>query len=272
LKAKPIGRAVIPAAGRGTRMLPISSVVPKEMLPIGTRPMIEFAVAEAASAGISEIFLVIAPEKRLIPDYFRRRKEEGEYPGVRFRTVTQPEPLGLADAIERCREELEGEPFGLLLPDNVILAPEYRFSSLLRAHQTFGQDVVGVIELQHRDSGRWGNAGRIDYDEMDERTVRIRRLYDKEKDALRIGPGERLLRTCGRYVCHSDIFSFFDEVRPRVSGEFDEVPVYQEVVRQRGMIGCRIPMPLVDVGNPLGYLTAQHLMYLREALAAEDES
>lgn len=245
-------------------MRPISHVVPKELLPIGLRPMIEFAVTEAISAGLQEVFLVISPDKALIPKYFALRQEEGEFPGVRFRTVIQPGPLGLADAIERCRGELEGEPFGLLLPDNVSLAPEYEFSSLLRAHQTFGQDVVGVIELQQRDSGRWGNAGRIDCDELDERTVRIRRLYDKEKEALRIGPGIRLLRTCGRYVCHSDIFSFFDEVRPGVSGEFDEVPVYQEVVRRRGLIGVRIPMPLLDVGNPSGYLAAQQLISRRE--------
>lgn len=252
-------------------MLPISSVVPKEMLPIGTRPMIEFAVAEAASAGISEIFLVIAPEKRLISDYFRRRMEEGEYAGVRFRSVQQPEPLGLADAIDRCRKWLQDEPFAVLLPDNVNFAPEYSFKSLIRAYQTNGQDVVGVIELQQSDSGRWGNVGRIDYEELDEGTIRIRRLYSKGRGTLKVRPGESLLRTCGRYVCHSDIFSFFDRIRPQATGEFDEVPVYQEVVRQRGMIGCRIPMPLVDVGNPLGYLTAQHLMYLREALAAEDE-
>lgn len=250
-------------------MQPISSVVPKELLPIGTRPMIEFAVAEAASAGLREVFLVIGPEKTLIPRYFEMRQEEGEFAGIRFRTVLQPEPLGLADAIERCRDWLEDEPFAVLLPDNVILAPGYNFSSLLRTYQTCGQDVVGVIELQHQESGRWGNAGRIDYDELDDQTVRIRRLYSKEKGALQIEPGGKLLRTCGRYVCHSDIFSFFDEVRPRVSGEFDEVPVYQEVVRRRGLIGRRIPMPLLDAGNPLGYLTAQHLAYLREAAGAE---
>jgi UTP-glucose-1-phosphate uridylyltransferase len=87
------------------------------------------------------------------------------------------------------------------------------------------------------------------------------RLHDKRPGRLEIAPGETVRRTCGRYVCHPSLFEYIERVRPAVSGEFDEVPVYQEIVRERGAYGYVLPPPVFDVGHPRGYLEASaHLL------------
>lgn len=133
-------RVVIPAAGLGSRFLPVTSIVPKELLPLGTKPLIQHAVEEAERAGFDEILVVISPDKRAIARYFQAKPRlaallarRGETAAVerlretwaladrlRLVFVEQPRPLGLGDAVLRCAERLEGEPFAVLLPDDVL--------------------------------------------------------------------------------------------------------------------------------------------------------
>ena len=251
-----VKRAIIPAAGLGTRMRPVSLVIPKELLPVGTRPMIQFAVEEAIEAQISEIAIVLNKRKELIRAYFEQLAEQEPFAGVRFYYYYQEEANGLADAIDHCRDLVEGSPFAVLLPDNVILSENYRFSSMVGLYAQHGRDVIGVIELGQNESGLYGNAGRIDYEMKDSDVLEIHKLYDKEMGALIVSQRKKVLRTCGRYVCHSDLFQYMDKVRPHISGEFDEVPVYQEIIRQRGAMGYLIREALFDTGNPRGYLSA----------------
>lgn len=251
-----VRKAVIPAAGRGTRMAPISEVVPKELLPLGTRPMIQFAVDEAREAQIEQIAVVINGEKALIREYFEKLKKDRAYRNVEFSYFYQERARGLADAIDQCREFVEGEPFAVLLPDNVIFSPDYRFSMMVELYREEGRDVVGIIELGPEQSGLYGDTGRIDYDWLRPGVLEIRKLYNKGKGTIHVPSGAKAYRTCGRYVCHEDVFKFMDLIRPQVSGEFDEVPVYQEIIRRRGAVGHLIPGLLFDTGNPNGYLAA----------------
>ena len=149
----PVRKALIPAAGRGTRMRPVTWAVPKELLPVGTRPAIHRVVDEAAAAGLDRIGVVIGPGKELIRDYLETARRQGEFPGLAFEYLRQEEPKGLAEAISVSRSFTDGDPFALLLPDNVLLAPEYRLAVLTELFTRSGKDVVGVLELDGGESG-----------------------------------------------------------------------------------------------------------------------
>ncbi len=248
--------AVIPAAGKGTRMHPVSRFVPKELLPLGTRPIIQFTLQEALRAGINNIAVVVSPQKPLLGDFlkdFRKR-----WPGRPFRLelVAQPEPLGLADAIGCCRHFVEGGPFAILLPDNALFSPLYCLSSLVELYGEWNRDVMGIIELGAEHSGLYGNCGRISCQLERPGVFTIQQLDGKLPGQLEVPTGQSILRSCGRYVAAPWIFEYIDLIRPQVEGEFDEVPVYQQIIRDHQATGYLIPPPLFDTGNEKGYLAA----------------
>ena len=153
-----VTKAIIPAAGLGTRMEPVSRVVPKELLPVGCKPAIHWVIEEAAAAGLQEIAIVLSPSKGLIFEYLADGGLDAEL-GVRFHYVTQEIQRGLADAMWQCREFIDGEPFALLLPDNVLLSPEHKLSRMVGLYAQTGRDVIGTLELDHSYSGQFGNCG-----------------------------------------------------------------------------------------------------------------
>lgn len=255
-----VTKAVIPAAGLGTRMEPVSRVVPKELLPVGSKPAIQWVIEEAAAAGLTEIAVVLSPTKGLIFEYLADGGLDSEL-GVRFHYVTQDVQRGLADAMWQCRNFTDGEPFGLLLPDNVLLSPEHRLSRMVNLYAESGRDVIGVLELDDAYSGQFGNCGLIDFEEKAPGVLDIAKLRDKEPGRLAIEKGMTVVRTCGRYICHSHVFEYMKRFRPGGENngsqtELDEVPVYQAIIREKGALGCVLPLPLFDVGHPAGYAAA----------------
>ena len=251
-----VRKAVIPAAGRGTRMRPFSWVVPKELVPLGSTPALHFVLQEALRAGLKEIALVTRPEKALLAAYVARLVREEGFEDLDVTCIEQPEPLGLAEALALCEPFAEGEPFALLLPDNVLLAPEHDLAVMLDLHEATGRHVVGVIELGEEESGQYGNSGRFLGQETETGVWRIDRLEPKGEGRLVIPPGERVRRTCGRYVCAPDLFERIESLRGSIEGEYSEVPVYRRIAEEGGLAGVRLPMPLFDVGHPAGVLAA----------------
>ncbi len=263
-----VRKAVIPAAGKGTRMRGVSGGAPKELLPVGGRPAIRFAIDEAVGAGLEEVAVVLSPGKLEIREYLDGAVAGGEL-GARLTYVLQHEPRGLGDAVTLCHEFAAGEPFGLLLPDNVFLSPRYDFGRLVELYGETVRDVIGVVELDDSDSGKFGNCGRIEFETVRPEVLDIRRLESKKPGRLEIEPDDRVTRTCGRYLCRPHVFDYLERTRPgpreksRVRGsdpgptpELDEVPAYQAIIREHGATGCVLPGPLFDTGNPLGYQAA----------------
>jgi UTP--glucose-1-phosphate uridylyltransferase len=244
-------------------MRPFSDVVPKELVPLGSRPALHLVVEEALAAGIHEIVVVVAPGKELLERYLAAQVDLGAFAGARFEVVVQPEPLGLGDALLCSREQLAGEPFALLLPDNVALAPEYRLADMLSAHEATGKDVVGLLELGHRHSGLFGDSGRFEGERLASGLWRLDRLGDKRPGRLAIAPGEVVRRACGRYVCRSHLLDELERLRPRGGGELDEVGAYQRIVAAGGAVGWVVPPPLFDVGHPQGVLAASAWLLAR---------
>lgn len=263
----PLRKALIPAAGRGTRMHPVTWAVPKELLPVGAKPAIHRVVEEAAAAGVDQIGVIIGPGKELIRQYLDTAAARGEFAGLAFDYLWQEEPLGLAEAISLARSFTADDPFALLLPDNVLLSPDYRLSLLTELFERSGRDVVGVLSLGSDESGRFGNSGLFEGESTAPGVFAIRSLADKGPGRLRIGGGEIVRRTCGRYVCRPHVMRWIDELRPTIRREFDEVPVYQRIAAEGGLLGREIPLPLFDVGHPSGFLAANAYLHERQRAA-----
>jgi len=243
-------------------MRPATLAVPKELLALGTRPPIQFVLEEAVAAGITEVAIVLRPTKELVRTYLDRlRATDDRFADVRLSYVEQAVPTGLADAICVCEEFAAGEPFALLLPDNVLLAPEYRLSAMLDLATGSGRDVVGLLALDGSHSGHYGNSGRVASVPIRPGVVRITELQPKRPGRLRIGPGEKVLRSCGRYVCQPHIFSTLERLRPAGGGEYDELPAYRAIAATGGLFGYVLPHPLFDVGHPAGFLAACAHLY-----------
>src|SRR5664279_2566615 len=168
-----VRKAVIPAAGWGTRFLPVTRAYPKELLPLINKPLIQYAVEEAISSGIKEIIIVIAEGKRLIPDYFKPTPELRALLRERGETkladdlerldnlsdityVTQPERLGLGNAVLMAKKAVGNEPFAVILPDDVVDAREPVLAQMLKIFKQFGSSVVGVECIDTPEIHRYG--------------------------------------------------------------------------------------------------------------------
>ncbi len=255
-----VTKALIPAAGLGTRMQPVARVVPKELLPVGSKPAIHWVIEEAAAAGLTEIAIVLSPAKGLIFEDLADGGLDSEL-GVRFHYVTQEVQRGLADAMWQCRDFTDGEPFALLLPDNVLLSREHDLARMVSLYAESGRDIIGALELDHSYSGRFGNCGLIDFERKAPGVLEISRLRDKRPGRLAIAENTCVVRTCGRYICHPHVFEYMKRFRPGgenngSAAELDEVPVYQAIIRDQGAVGCLLALPLFDVGHPTGYAAA----------------
>ncbi|MCP4203265.1 MAG: NTP transferase domain-containing protein [bacterium] len=255
-----VTKAVIPAAGLGTRMEPVSRVVPKELLPVGSKPAIQWVIEEAAAAGLTELAIVLSPTKGLLFEYLADGGLDSEL-GVRFQYVTQDVQRGLADAMWQCRDFTDGEPFALLLPDNVLLSREHSLSRMVSLYARNGRDVIGALELDHSHSGQFGNCGLIDFERKAAGVLEISHLRDKRPGRLAIEEGATVVRACGRYICHAQVFEYMKRFRPGgdnngSQAELDEVPVYQAIIEEKGALGCLLSLPLFDVGYPAGYAAA----------------
>lgn len=265
-----VRRAVIPAAGRGTRMHPFTLAVPKELAPLGARPALHFVLDEAAAAGIDEAIVVLSPGKELVRRYLELAQDGGAWPETRLRFALQERPTGLADAIALCAELLEDHAFALLLPDNLPLAPDYRLDPLLALWNDRQRHGVGVIEIDGAWSGLYGNSGRIDYRVVSPGVLAIDRLHDKELGRLEIAAGARVARACGRYVFGPQIFAALEasrRERDRAGAlerdELSEVAAVQLLARQGALLGAVLPPPLFDVGHPEGLLAASAFLARR---------
>jgi UTP--glucose-1-phosphate uridylyltransferase len=259
--------AVIPAAGRGTRMHPFSLAVPKELAPVGAKPALHFVLDEATAAGIDDAIVVLGPDKELIRRYLELAQADGAWPGTRVRFALQERPTGLADAIALCADLVADDAFALLLPDNLPLAPDYRLDALLALWSERQRHGVGVIEIDSAWSGLFGNSGRIDSRVIAPGVLAIDRLHDKEPGRLEIAAGARVARACGRYVFGPEIFSRLERSRGARThagalerAELSEVPAVQALARDGLLYGAVLPGPLFDVGHPDGLLAASEFL------------
>lgn len=265
MSSKPIRKAVIPAAGLGTRFLPATKAVPKELLPIVDTPTIQHIVAEAVAAGVREVILICARGKDSIVDHFDVAKElesHLERSGklelrdemraiarmVNVVTVRQQEPLGLGHAVLCARGLIGDEPFLVMLGDDIIDGPEPVARQLADCHARTGMGAIALMEVRPEETSSYGiAAGRP----LDERTIRIEALVEKPK---RDPPSN--LAIIGRYVLPPRVFEILERIPPGVGGEIQLTDALAVLAREDGLAGYRFEGVRYDAGDRLGYLKA----------------
>jgi UTP--glucose-1-phosphate uridylyltransferase len=263
--SKPIRKAVIPAAGLGTRFLPATKAVPKELLPIVDIPTIQYIVEEAVAAGVHDVILICSRGKDSIVDHFdlaaeleanlersgktELRKEMRRIAQMaQVVTVRQQQPLGLGHAV-LCAKALVGdEPFVVMLGDDIIDAKVPATRQLTDCYARHGLGTIALMEVPPAETSMYGIAAGT---AVDARTTRIERLVEKPKQDA---PSN--LAVIGRYVLPPRIFELLEQVKPGVGGEIQLTDALAMLAKEEGLLGYRFEGDRYDAGDRLGYLKA----------------
>ena len=261
-----VRKAVIPAAGLGTRFLPATKASPKEMLPLVDKPLIQYAVEEAVASGIEDIIIITGRGKRAIEDHFDRSVELEENLKssgkaqllsqmrhistlANFCYVRQPEALGLGHAVLCAQRLIGNEPFAVILGDEVIDAPVPGLAQLIHAYKKRQGAILGVQEVPRHEVNRYGI--------VSPRTIaagvhRVEGLM--EKPSLDKAPSN--LAVIGRYVLPPEIFSILRKTTPGKHGEIQLTDALRELAKQSPMFALEIQGQRYDAGDKLGFLIA----------------
>ncbi|NLL84448.1 MAG: UTP--glucose-1-phosphate uridylyltransferase GalU [Lentisphaerae bacterium] len=268
-----VKKAVIPAAGFGTRFLPATKAVPKEMLPVVDKPVIQYVVEEAVASGISEITVVVSSDKRAIREHFGRhmvlehflerrgRVEEAAAlkrlaEMVKIDYVLQPEMRGLGDAIGCAREQVGDEPFAVLLGDTIVESVEPVTMQLISAYKKCGTSVVAVEEVPLERVSRYGViSGKV----IDGGLWRVDKMVEKP---LPDEAPSRLV-VCSRYLLTPDIFTKLERVKPGKGGEIQLTDALQLQAAESPIHAVEVDAVRYDVGNAAGFVRANLALALQ---------
>jgi UTP--glucose-1-phosphate uridylyltransferase len=257
-------KAIIPAAGQGTRVQEMTHGLPKEMLPIGSKPMISYAIQEAAFCGLDEIYIVINERKDTLRRYLESEdlsrallsEKQGQaisLPLLIF--VDQPSPAGTGEAIYRTRELMGEEPFALMMPDFVFFGHTPALAQMVPLYEQSGCDIVGLIEVRGKEAQGFGNVGVVQGQGEETGIVTIQALSGKTPGSLILGEDERIFKAAPRWIIGPHVFSYLE--RTKGEGEWDDTPALQLLCAEREVLGKILEGRGFDVGNPVGYAAAQ---------------
>ncbi|MDA3914003.1 UTP--glucose-1-phosphate uridylyltransferase GalU [Oleiagrimonas sp.] len=270
-------KVVFPVAGLGTRFLPATKAVAKEMLPVLDRPLIQYAVDEAVDAGADTLIFVTNRYKHAIADYFdkayelesklaEKGKEEmlaqvqGTLPHhVRAVFVTQPEALGLGHAVLCARPVVGNEPFGVILPDDLIVNDgRSALSQMADAAETWDAGVIAVEEVPNDQTHKYGIVATGE--QMDERSARITHMVEKPRPE----DAPSNLGVVGRYVLPARIFDLLEKTSPGSGGEIQLTDAIEDLLKQQSVLAYRFQGRRFDCGNKLGLVRATLHLALRD--------
>ena len=266
-----VRKAVIPAAGLGTRMLPATKALPKEMLPVACKPLIQYAVEEAAASGIESVVLVVRNHNRsLIEEHFARNFElESLLDGrqmtgparvisqlagiVDLRYVEQKNPMGLAHAISCAQAEVGEEPFVVILSDVIMVHDKPVTHQLVTAYEQQGGSVIAIRHVEPSESERYGIV-RVQQStaSQDRRSMRVTGLVEKP-------PADRApssLGVFGRYLLEPSIWDAIERIHPDARGELQLTDALNLLCEKEPLFGLKFQGMHYDAGHPLGYLKA----------------
>jgi UTP--glucose-1-phosphate uridylyltransferase len=261
-----VRKAVIPAAGLGTRFLPATKAQPKEMLPIVDKPTIQYIVEEAIASGIEDILIVTGRGKRAIEDHFdksyeledilKRKGEEGLLSLVQdisnlvnLNYVRQKEPKGLGHAINCARSFIDNEPFAVLLGDDIVDSKVPCLKQLIDVYEEYHTTVLGVQNVPHSDVSKYGI---IKGDPVRERVYRVSDLVEKP-DPDKAPSNIAIL---GRYIISPEIFNYLDHATPGKGGEIQLTDALKMLLTTGSMFAYNFIGKRYDVGNKQGFLEA----------------
>ena len=265
--SKRVRTAVFPVAGLGTRFLPATKAMPKEMLTVVDRPLIQYAVDEAREAGIEHFVFITGRNKSVIEDHFDKQFElehtlrsrgksqalnelERDLPQAGQASFTrQQEPLGLGHAVWCARELVGDQPFALLLPDMLFKASPGVLKQMIEAYETTGGNVVGVEEVDPKDVSSYGIVAR---GAGPDSGFAITGMVEKPK----LGEAPSNLFISGRYILQPEIFSLLAEGVRGAGGEIQLTDAMQILMKQQTFTGVKYDGRVFDCGSKIGFLAA----------------
>jgi len=264
---KRLKKAVFPVAGLGSRFLPVTKASPKEMLPVVDKPLIQYAVEEAAAAGITDMIFVTGRNKRAIEDHFDKAYEiETELEkknkngllsmvrsvlpeGVRCIYIRQAEPLGLGHAVLCAQPVVGDDPFAVILADDLM---DSQPPAIARMAEIFAREQCSLLGVEEVPRDATASYGIVTIDEMQGDTARIHSIVEKPKP--KDAPSN--LAVIGRYVLTNRIFDMLARVTPGAGGEIQLTDGISALLAQERALAVRLPGRRFDCGSKLGYLQA----------------
>jgi UTP--glucose-1-phosphate uridylyltransferase len=260
-----VRKAVIPAAGLGTRFLPATKSQPKEMLPVVDKPAIQYVVEQAVRAGIEDILIVTGRGKRTIEDHFDRSfelearleaagkfdelkqiREISEMVSIHY--IRQKDPSGWGSAVALAESHVAGEPFAVLLGDDIIVSGNL-LGDMIDIHHRYGRSVVAVQEVPRSEIHRYG---AIDPEPIEDNLVRVVGIIEKPKPE----DAPSNLAAIGTYVVTPEIFDAIRETTPDPTGEVQFTDALHRLAQQQAVYGYIFEGVRYDVGNKFDYLRA----------------
>lgn len=274
MPVRKITKAVVPAAGFGTRMLPAAKAVPKELLPILDRPTIQYVIEEAAAGGIDDVLLVTSRDKRALEDHFDRNGELEErlksggkdallaslnalIARVKIHAVRQPEQRGLGDAVNQARRHTGEDPFVCLLGDTIFSGDVGPTRQLVEAYEQLGTAVIGLEEVPPEKVDRYGIVGGI---LVAPGIFRLDQLV--EKPSLDAAPSR--LAIAARYVLTPRIFECLDRTPRGKGGEIQLTDALRLLLEKEPIHGVVLSARRHDIGNPVDWLKTNLLFASRD--------
>jgi UTP--glucose-1-phosphate uridylyltransferase len=267
MNTRPIRKAVFPVAGLGTRLLPATKAMPKEMLTLVDRPLIQHVVEEAKQAGIEEFIFVTSSGKTLIEEHFDRqhhlittleargKKEllqlalETEIPTGKLFTTRQHTPLGLGHAVWCARDLVGDEPFAVILPDEIVLHSIGCLSQLMRVYQEQGGNVVALMDIPREKTSQYGIVAG---DFVADNTLSIKAMVEKPKPE----EAPSTLSITGRYILQPEIFDLLATQKKGAGGEIQLTDAMESLLAAQKFTGVRFNGKRYDCGNKLGFIEA----------------
>ncbi len=247
-----IDTAVIPCGGLGTRLHPITRWLPKEMLPVGLKPVLYWTLDEAADAGLLRAIIITNPHKPVLEAVARN------YQGpLELEFVAQDHPRGLGDALLRARDNLAGAPFMAVLPDNLFHGANPS-AAVLGVYRATGLATVLLAEIGRQEAGSKGATGRAAVRKAPDGTLRVTGVADKGAGRFDTAGEEVAVTPIGRMAFPGSILEEFEEVGRGIppGAELDDVPVLQRLARREALAGVVSQARFFDVGVPEGYRDA----------------
>ena len=261
-----VRKAVIPAAGLGTRFLPATKAQPKEMLPVVDKPAIQYVVEEAVRSGLRDILIITGRGKRSLEDHFDRSFElehyleaAGKYEALKemrdiadmadIHYVRQGDPRGLGHAVAVARQHVSDEPFAVILGDDIMTAESGVLKEMLDVYERYGRSVVALKEFPVQDISAYGCVAP---EPVDETLVRVLDIVEKPTPAE--APSN--LAVMGRYVFTPEIFDALDRIGPGANGEIQLTDAMALLLKEQTIYGYIFEDGRYDVGDKLDYLRA----------------
>ena len=270
-----VRKAVITAAGRGTRFLPITKAQPKEMLPLITKPLIQYSVEEAINSGIEQIIVITALGKQAIEDYFDRSLELEYFLERKGETnllkemrelsslvdicyIRQKEQLGLGHAILTTKDIVGKEPFAVLLPDDIIDSKSPILKQMIEVYEQYKTNIIAVERIASQDTVKYGT---IEPKKISGTTYQVLGLIEKPEPAQ--APSN--LGVVGRYILMPEIFNVLEVTPPGKNQEIQLTDALQVLLKQQAIYAHEFEGVRYDTGTPLGWLKATIAFALKQS-------